>query len=249
MRRAIVILLLIAAACGDDGTSPNTTGATTSIAATTSTVAPPATAAPDRYRPTELTTADGLTLEARVYPGSSTWVVLGHMRPADMSSWSRVAEALQDAGHSVLIYNNRGYGESDGDRQPFNLGVDAEAALALARSQGAGVIVYGGASMNGATAIYLGATQDLAGIFTLSGVPQMPSLGGVDGYLADITEPHLFIAAEDDGLAASDARHFYDSSSEPREILIYESGGHGTDMLAANPDLEDVILGFVAEVT
>lgn len=184
-----------------------------------------------------LATEDGLVLEATVYPGSTSWVVLGHMLPADKDSWRSLAAALQRRGYSVLAYNNRGYGNSGGGRQPYALLTDAEAALSFAADSGAQSIVYGGASMNGAAALVLGAEHDLAGIFTLSAVPSFPGVEDAISSVPDIAEPKLFVAAEDDGDAADDARDYFDHASDPRQMIILEQGGHGTRLLSADPTL------------
>ncbi len=249
----LIALALIAAACSDDDTSgidarvtsaPPGTSATTS---TTSTDAPIATAAGALDPVTvSFTTTDGLALDATVYPGGSDWVVLAHMRPADKTSWAELVILFQAEGYSVLAYNNRGYGASDGDREPFDLLIDATAALEYATAQGARGIVFGGASMNGAAAMTLGAANDFDAIFLLSGVPSFPSAPDAADFLPDVEEPILFVAAEDDGNAASDARSFADSA--PRsELIVLSAGGHGTRMLEAEPDLGSRIVEWVME--
>lgn len=192
-------------------------------------------------------TSDGLTLQGRILPGDSTWVVLGHMFPADMSSWFEFAEQVAAAGHTAFAFNNRGYGSSDGDRNDPRVGTDGAAALELARSRGAAKIFYFGASMNGAAALLLAAQEDLAGIATLSGVPQFGDADGL-AVITEIAEPKLFIAARDDSGAVGDAEDFFDRSSEPRELLVFEVGGHGTDMFGENGEvLTETLLRFIAE--
>jgi len=254
MKRIATMLLalaLIAAACGDDDTSgidATVTSAPTGTSATTlatTAEAPIATAAGALDPVTvSFTTADGLALDATVYPGGSDWVVLAHMRPADKTSWAELATLFQAEDYSVLAYNNRGYGPSEGDREPFDLLIDASAALEYATAQGARGIVFGGASMNGAAAMTLGATNDFDAIFLLSGVPSFPSAPDAADFLPDVEEPILFVAAEDDGNAASDARSFTESA--PRsELIVLPTGGHGTRMLEAQPDLGSSIVEWV----
>ncbi len=249
----LIALALIAAACSDDDTSgieatvasaPTGSSATTSA---TTTEAPIATAAEVLDPVTvSLTTADGLALDATVYPGGPDWVVLAHMRPGDKTSWTELAILFQAEDYSVLAYNNRGYGASDGDREPFDLLIDAKAALEYATAQGARGIVFGGASMNGAAAMTLGASNDFDAIFLLSGVPSFPSAPDATASLPDVEEPILFVAAEDDGNAAFDARSFADSA--PRsELIVLPTGGHATRMLTANLNLGARIVEWVME--
>ncbi|MEE9298652.1 MAG: alpha/beta fold hydrolase [Acidimicrobiia bacterium] len=250
MKRLIalmLVLVVVAAACSDDGTTTPEAAATSVATATPDTTLAPTetTPRPPQVVEVSIATADGLTLDATLYPGASDWVVLGHMLPADKTSWAGLAALLQDAGFTVLAYNNRGYGDSDGEREPFDLPTDARAALAFARSEGATRIVYGGASMNGANAMVIGADADLTGIFTLSGVPTFPSAGNAAASVPDIEGSKLFVAAEDDGNAAADAGDYFDAATQPRQVIILERGGHGTNMLLTNPDLGPQILQWI----
>ena len=263
MKRLIPLLIalaLVVVACGDDDASTPDVTATTLIeppagdGGSSSTEAPgtsevPAESAPESGEPVAVsfTTGDGLTLDATVYPAGSDWVVLAHMLPADKTSWAELATLFQDEDYSVLAYNNRGYGASDGDREPFSLLIDAEAALEYVATQGARSVVFGGASMNGATAMTLGAGNDFDAIFLLSGVPSFPSAPDASGFLPDVEEPILFVAAEDDGSAASDARSYADSAPLS-ELIVLAAGGHATRMLTADPDLGARIVEWVMEV-
>lgn len=241
----LIALALVAVACSDDGGSDP--GATT--AAPTENPDPsdnPAESAPEIGAPfaVSFTTADGLALDATVYPGGPDWVVLAHMRPDDKTSWAELAILFQAEDYAVLAYNNRGYGASDGDREPFDLLIDAAAALEYATAQGARGIVFGGASMNGATAMTLGAGNDFDAIFLLSGVPSFPSAPDASDFLADVEEPILFVAAEDDGSAAADARSYADAAPLS-DLIVLAAGGHATRMLTADPNLGARIVNWV----
>jgi pimeloyl-ACP methyl ester carboxylesterase len=272
MRRTLPILalalLLVLAACGDDDATttaapvttaapeptaapettaaPQTTAAPATTAAPETTALPQTTAAPDTRQPVPVAfaTADGLNLEGTMFPAGSTWVVLAHMYPADMISWFDFAAALNEAGFSALAYNNRGYGASEGSRELIDVGTDGRAAVEFARSQGAEQVFFFGASMNGAAALFLGAELDLAGIATLSGVPEWDNTPGL-ARAAEITEPAMFVAAEDDGSAVADAEAYADAVSGDWMLSIYPTGGHGTDMFGENPGLTTMLLDFV----
>jgi pimeloyl-ACP methyl ester carboxylesterase len=190
-------------------------------------------------------TADGLTLQGRLYPGGTTWVLLAHMFPADMTSWFDFAAAAQQAGFSALAYNNRGYGGSD-PGSPLDVGADAAAALAFARANGADAVFFFGASMNGAAALFLAAGEDLAGIASLSGVPEWDNTPGLER-APGVVEPALFVAAEDDGGAVESARLMADAVGGPSEVVVYPTGGHGTDMFGDNPGLTDLLLDFIRQ--
>ena len=101
--------------------------------------------------------------------------------------------------------------------------------------------------MNGAAALFAGANEDLAGVVSLSGVLAFEGTSGIDS-ARDVAEPKLLVAAEDDPGAVPNAQALFDAAPEPREILVLARGGHGTDMLEANPDLAITLIEFVESV-
>jgi pimeloyl-ACP methyl ester carboxylesterase len=247
------LLAILFAACGDDAAEPapttaagSTTAATTTAASTTTPAATTTTgAAIQPPRDVAFPTADGLTLEGRLFPAGATWVILAHMFPADMASWFEFAAAAQQAGYSALAYNNRGYGGSDpGD--PLDVGADALAAISFARADGAARVFFFGASMNGAAALFAGAQEDLAGIASLSGVPEWDNTPGL-GRAGEVTEPALFVAAEDDGNAVATAEAMAEAVAGDSQVQVFPTGGHGTGMFRGNPGLTDFLLDFIRQ--
>jgi pimeloyl-ACP methyl ester carboxylesterase len=245
----VFALLALLAACGDDGgatvstaaaVSTTTTGATTSTAPGTSST----TAAPMGPQDVSFPTADGLTLEGRLYPAGPTWVILAHMLPADMTSWFEFAAAAQQAGYTALAYNNRGYGGSDAGSESLDVGADALAAFSFARANGAGAVFFFGASMNGAAALFLAAEEDLAGIASLSGVPAWDNTPGLER-APEVTAPALFVAAADDGDAVAMAEAMAAAVGGDSQVVTYPTGGHGTAMFGDNPGLTNLLLDFV----
>jgi pimeloyl-ACP methyl ester carboxylesterase len=251
MKRRIALaaaLLTLLAACGDDaaGEATTTTTPASSTTAASSSSGPDnsITVAPVPPQDVTFTTADGLTLEGRQFGTGPTWVLLAHMYPADMSSWFAFAAAAQQAGYTALAYNNRGYGASDaGD--PLDVGADALAAFAYAEANGAQAVFFFGASMNGAAALFLAAEEDLAGLASLSGVPAWDNTPGMER-APEITEPALFVAAEDDGDAVATAQAMADAAGGEAEVVAYPTGGHGTEMFGNNPGLTGLLLDFLA---
>ena len=232
---ALLTLLTLLTACGGDGGAATTT--TTAGATTTA-------AAPGAPRDVAFPTADGLTLEGRLFPAGSEWVLLAHMYPADMTSWFEFAAAAQEAGFTALAYNNRGYGGSGGTKDLIDVGADALGAIAFARANGASGVFFFGASMNGAAALFAAAEADLAGIASLSGVPAWDNTPGLERAPA-VTARALFVAAEDDGDAVETARLMADAVGGSHEVVTYPTGGHGTAMFAANPGLTTLLLDFL----
>lgn len=87
--------------------------------------------------------SDGLSLRGWLFPGQSDRaVVVIHGRGANRTEWhgrsERIAEFLLADGYTVMLFDLRGHGESDGDR--FSLGYherhDVAAAIAFLRGRG-----------------------------------------------------------------------------------------------------------------
>lgn len=88
-------------------------------------------------------TSDGLRLRGWLFPGHSDGaVIVIHGRGANRTEWQgrseRIADFLLADGYSVLLFDLRGHGESDGDR--FSLGYyerdDVAAAIAFLGQRG-----------------------------------------------------------------------------------------------------------------
>lgn len=187
----------------------------------------------------EFPSADGVTLEGRLFGEGTSAVVLSHMRPADQTSWYGFAERLADAGYLVLTYDFRGYcpggdgGCSDGERDIGAIWQDVLGAIEFVRSRGATSVSLVGASMGG-TASLVAAGQERADVRT---VITLSAPVSIEGLIADaplltrITATKLFIAGVGDADAARDAQGLYDRSPPPKRVEIVPSDDHGTDLL------------------
>lgn len=132
-----------------------------------------------------LRTSDGLTLRGWFIPGSADKAaVLVHGRNTNRLASDhtlRVARWLRDAGYSLLLFDLRGHGESDGER--FSLGQherkDVAAAVdhLTARGFPAGRIVLVGESMGAGVAIQAVALRpDVAAVAADSAYADGPSI-------------------------------------------------------------------------
>jgi pimeloyl-ACP methyl ester carboxylesterase len=161
---------------------------------------PPPEADPQLARIESIETEDGLRLDARHFAASGErLVILLHMYPADQSSWYGFAEELQALGLDALTLDFRGFGDSDGDKDPGDADRDVRAALAFARARGFERIVLVGASLGGTAAIVAAAedAEGVDGVATLSAPLAMNGLDAED-VIADVRAPITLIAAEGD---------------------------------------------------
>lgn len=194
-----------------------------------------------------LHTDDGLTLRGKIFGDGDTGVVLAHMFPADQGSWTDFAKELARSGeYTVLTFNFRGYGLSDGVKDIAHIDRDMLAAVRYL-SEGSEKVFVIGASMGGTAALRIASEHEVAGVATLSSPTHFRGLSAGEG-LGQIEGAKLFIAAGRDGGAPEAARGFYDRVREPRELEIVQGDAHGTDMLAQpNNTVRDILKNWLAK--
>lgn len=243
MKRTAIVLavwLVVLGACSDEALDTSTTS--TTIPTTTWGTVPECTQETVNFEIADL------TIEATRCPGGPDWVVLAHDFRSNRQSWNEFPQALQEAGYTVLAYDNRGHGGSDCPRETGTLFEDAVAAVAYARNAGAASIVFGGAAANGGVALYMAATEDLAGVFALSAPADSPCAPDVITRMPLIDEPILLVAAEDDADAAEVAGDLHEAALDS-DLVVLEVGGSGTTMLDLNADLSGRIVDWLTEQT
>jgi alpha-beta hydrolase superfamily lysophospholipase len=198
-----------------------------------------------------LRTDDGLSLAATWYEPSSRpapAVILVHMLHKSRREWENVAQRLASDGIGALALDLRGHGESSGaaaadGAQPdyASMVLDIKAARRHLAQRGevqqarVGLI---GASI-GANLAALEASGDasIASLALLS--PSLDYRGlRIEAALRKLAaRPVLLVASDDDPYAFRSARELHKAGGGPRELLIVKQAGHGTAMLARDPDL------------
>jgi pimeloyl-ACP methyl ester carboxylesterase len=231
---ALVLAGALVASCGSQSATTPATGAT----ATTATTATPGTrdtlpAATGRG--VSFTTEDGVTLGGHVFGSGQAGVILAHMYPADQTSWYSTAQRLAQAGHLVLTFDFRGYGESSGSKRIDLIDRDVSAAITQIRKEGAGSVVLAGASMGGTASLIAGDRAQALSSIRLAGIATLSAPVGFQGLSAAaavprIIVPLLFIAAEKDSGAAG-AQQLEQLSSGKGDLEIVPGSDHGTDLL------------------
>ncbi len=200
-------------------------------------------------------TDDGVTLAADWLNGSATAVILFHMVPPtyDRTSWpAEVVTALRDEdGHSVLVVDRRGAGESEGNaRDAYNgaKGVkDAWAAVDFVTDNGCDRVLLVGAS-NGTTTV-LDYVADPGGRPAPAAVVWM-SPGGYTTNNSRIsslegTARAMLVYPE----AESD---WPESTARPADpgtwtFVEYAGSSHGTGLFGDGPDAAADLRAFLAE--
>lgn len=98
-----------------------------------------------RVEAVEATAPDDVALRGEIVAGDETWVVLVHDRGEDIDVWQPLRPALASAGWTVLAFDLRGHGGSDGTWSPERAELDVHVPLVLARSHGARHVALMGA--------------------------------------------------------------------------------------------------------
>lgn len=114
-------------------------------------------------------TADGVRIHGWYFPkdGAEFVVVLSHGNAGNISYRIEIANTLLQAGASVLMYDYRGYGQSEGRPNERGLYRDIEAVVeGLKNEKGyaENQIVMYGRSLGGAVAAYAGTKYNLGGL-------------------------------------------------------------------------------------
>ena len=209
-----------------------------------------------------LTTKDNMKIAADLYPvvGSVGWIILSHAMPKTKESWDDLAKSLQAQGFESIAIDLRGHGESDGgpdgyqkftNKETQESILDLEAAadyLVQERLASRSRISVAGASV--------GANLSLEYAINHPETTKIVLLSAGLNYQGLETKPLaeklqkgqsiLFVSSKDDDGNAAENQELSDSvpSSTPKQIKIYDTAGHGTDMLKEK-DLKDIIIGFL----
>jgi len=214
-----------------------------------STVTSANTPAPTGSEPTvvQIATPDGESLAADVVgsPGSTTTVVLAHMRGADRSTWDPIIDDLISAGYSTLAFDFRGYGDSTGDRDT-GLDIDLAAAVASARADGATTVVIIGASMGGTAVLAGGADLGVDGVVAISAPSEFLGLDGTGG-ASRLQVPLLLIDSKDDKPYVDQLSTIGDATGA--NLVVFSGSAHGTAIFATHDsEITSAILTFIEQI-
>jgi pimeloyl-ACP methyl ester carboxylesterase len=190
--------------------------------------------------------ADGMQLSADLYEPlaqPAPAVVLVHMLTRSRRDWAPTAERLQEAGFVALAVDLRGHGQSGAPANPAGdlapMGRDVQAAVAFLRSRNnvvTGRIGIAGASLGANLAVLVAAADpSVRSLALLSAVSDYRGLR-IEAALRKVERPVLLVAGSDDSYALRSAASL-GATGARREIVTLPAAGHGTTMLARQPDL------------
>ena len=215
-----------------------------------------------------LMTQDGINIATNLYPVEKPigWLILLHMMPATKESWQNFADELQKIGYESITIDLRGHGESsDGPNGFLNFSdnehqksiLDAQTAVDyLIKERGANSekISFIGASIGANLSLqYIAENPEFKTAILLS--PGLNYKGiKTESFAVKINQDQkvFFISAKDDirsngNSNTEETQKLYNLTLENsgKKIQIYETGGHGTDILNNQRKLINLIIEFI----
>lgn len=203
-------------------------------------------------------TDDGVMLAGTWYEPSTRpapAVILIHMLGRTRHDWDAVATALAAQGIGALAFDLRGHGESQGTR-PAEDGYaafvqDVAAARRYAATRGDVLparIALAGASI-GANLAVLQAAQapGIAGLVLLSPSTDYRGLR-IEAAFRKYTGRMFIVVSDDDPYAQRSVRDLIKAAGGAgtlRETMTLRHAGHGTTMLARDPDLSRALVDWL----
>jgi len=201
-------------------------------------------------------TDDGISLAATWYEAGARApaVILVHMLHKNRRDWDAVASSLASQGIGALAIDLRGHGESsgpgpEGETADYSVLVrDVIAARHYLSSRGdvqPSRLGIAGASI-GANLAVLEAAADptIASIALLSPSTDYRGLRIEAAMKTYAKRPALLIASDDDAYASRSVKELQKAGTGIREALILNHAGHGTVMLAHDPDLARTLVDW-----
>lgn len=207
------------------------------------------------YEEVTFSTADGLELHGWFVPGAQMRPVLlfFHGNAGNISHRLESLLLFHELELSILIFDYRGYGKSDGAPSEYGTYRDAEAAwrfLREVRGVAAEDILLFGRSLGGAVATWLATQVTPGGLIIESSFTSIPDLAAriypflPVRWLARIRYnnkeritrvqcPVLVIHSQDDELIPiAHGRALFESAQEPKRLLVIR-GGHNEGFLVS----------------
>ena len=208
-----------------------------------------------------LTTTDGIEIAGTYVPGSLPFgVVLLHARPTTKESWEGFARLLNEAGFHTLAIDFRGHGESGGthyeemadDETQKSIFDVMAAADFLLKKDPQMAIGLAGASIGANLALQYGAANPAQFLLLLSvGLNYRGIETGRMAVAVPEDLPVKFVTALDDNRVPGNSTQtetLYNAcASKNKTIQVFREGGHGTEIIARNPDFAKKLVEWIKE--
>jgi len=205
--------------------------------------------------PVSLQTADGHQIKANatIISGSTRGVVMAHMLGRDATDWASLAKRLESTQLASVAVDLRGHGASATSApatEPVDHAAmveDLKAAVNYLRARGVTEVSCVGASLGANLCAQLGAADPgIVNLVLLS--PGLNYKGVTSGAAIKAygDRPVLIVAADDDRFGPRNAEALESMASGQVHYELLPEGGHGTRMLTRAPNLESLVMSWLA---
>lgn len=205
------------------------------------------------YLPEKLTTEDNVKIAYTYNKVSDKVVILVHMLNKNKESWNDFASKLQENGISTIAIDLRGHGNSDGDWEDFsekdfnNMVLDVKAAKKFLEEQGFAEFYVIGASIGANTALrYAASDSSIKRVILLSPSENYRGVTTLD-ILNDYKGKLMIVTGTQDEQSYSGSLNLDAAFNGEKELLVYDTSSHGTNLLEDYPDLNDKIIEFLKD--
>jgi fermentation-respiration switch protein FrsA (DUF1100 family) len=218
------------------------------------------------YENIELIAEDGIRITGWYIPSNKPRAVLifCHGNGGNISHRMDKIKVFNDLNADVLIFDYRGYGESEGSPSENGLYFDAEAVyqyLIKDRKVSPGTIIAYGESLGGAVAVHLAAGHTMGALIIEGGFtsvrdmakryfPFIPTFIYKSRYdslkkIRGLQVPLLLLHSEGDEIVPFElGKRLYEAAEGPKDF-IWLSGGHNDAFLVSRDIFESGIASFL----
>lgn len=221
------------------------------------------------FEDVSLVTSDGVTLSAWYIPSDQSRgvVLFCHGNAGNISGRLDSIQIFNRLGLDVLIFDYRGYGESQGTPDEAGTYRDAEAAwryLVETRGVDPGRVIVFGRSLGGAVAAWLAERHTPAMLILESSFVSLADVGSrvypylpiglilryrydTAAHLSGVNSPVLVVHSRDDETMPFDqGLRLYRAAPEPKRLLEI-SGSHNQGFVTSGAVYRDGLEGFISE--
>jgi fermentation-respiration switch protein FrsA (DUF1100 family) len=214
--------------------------------------------------------ADGVTLQAWFVPSRtqqpSPAAIVFNGNAGNKAYRSSLAAALRGLGLSVLLFDYRGFGDSEGSPTEGGLYEDARAVRRYVAGRSdvrADRLLYFGESLGSAVAVRLAVEHTPAALILRSPFTSLVDVGrlhypilpvrwllrdrfsSVDT-IASVRAPVLIVAGDRDRIVPLEqSRRLFERASEPRDLVVVRGADHNDAALLDGRELIDAVRTFV----
>ena len=173
---------------------------------------------------------------------------------------------LHELGLSVMIFDYRGYGLSEGRITERGFYQDAEAAYEIARQRADAAstkLVVFGRSLGGIAAVHIGAARPCSGMILESTFTDLAAMASVHFpvpfvgvtlgdrlsslvKISRVTAPLLFFHGNHDEIVPFElGRRLYEAANQPKEFVTLDGAGHNDTYLVGGADYFRKVVSFI----